>query len=205
MSYEHSPNIIYLATRNQHKAEELHTLLSPLGFQVRGCLDVAPDIRWDETGTTFLENARIKAHALRTVISDFVLADDSGLEVEALDQAPGVQSACYAGTDGDHQANNEKLIRELRARHVSNSRAQFRCTLLLLDPNGTEHIFEGLLKGQIVTEYAGTGGFGYDPYFIPDGYSNSLATMDIHQKNAISHRGLAVAKLIQHLKDAHHT
>ena len=200
MSEQAPEKVIYLATRNAHKVEELNALLQPLGWRVRSCVDVAPDVRWAETGTTFVENARIKAVALRAKIEGYILADDSGLEIDILNGEPGVQSACYAGVDGDHKANNEKLVSELKKRNADESPARFRCTLLLLTPSESEHIFEGVLEGTIRKEHSGLQGFGYDPHFVPHKTDRALAQMSADEKNAISHRGLAVAKLLEFLR-----
>ncbi len=195
MAIQGSPNTIYLATKNRHKAEELDALLSDFGWHVIAGGEVAPALAWDETGNTFLENARIKALALRQHLDGWILADDSGLEVEALNGAPGVHSSCFAGVDGDHAANNAKMTAELDRRGLQSSLARFRCTLLLLAPDETEQVFTGELSGRIELSARGTQGFGYDPLFIPEGHQHTLAEMTAEEKNAISHRGRAVANL----------
>ena len=119
------------------------------------------------------------------------MADDSGLEVEALGGAPGVRSARYSGGDGDTPANNALLLKNLAG--VTDRRARFTCVIVLIAPDGTEHVLEGHCPGHIAEAPSGTGGFGYDPLFVPDGYDCSFAELSAEEKNAISHRGRALA------------
>ena len=151
-----------------------------------------------ETGATLDENASIKARYVyeRTGLNCF--ADDTGLEVEALDGAPGVHSARYATDGHDFTANNRKLLRELEGK--VNRKARFR-TVISLIVDGIERQVEGIVKGEITTSESGAEGFGYDPLFMPEGYDRTFAEMSAEEKNAISHRGRAVAKLVEMLHD----
>ena len=149
-----------------------------------------------ETGATLDENASIKARYVyeRTGLNCF--ADDTGLEVEALDGAPGVHSARYATDGHDFAANNRKLLRELEGK--ANRKARFR-TVISLIVDGIERQVEGIVEGEITTSESGAEGFGYDPLFMPEGYDRTFAEMSAEEKNAISHRGRAVAKLVEML------
>ena len=151
-----------------------------------------------ETGATLDENALIKARYVyeRTGLNCF--ADDTGLEVEALGGAPGVHSARYATDGHDFAANNRKLLRELEGK--ANRKARFR-TVISLIVDGVERQVEGIVEGEITTSESGAEGFGYDPLFMPEGYDRTFAEMSAEEKNAISHRGRAVAKLVEMLHD----
>ena len=150
-----------------------------------------------ETAETLEGNALLKAETIQKLFGGIVMADDTGLEVEALGGAPGVRSARYAGEPKDDAKNLKKLIKALTAKE--NRRAQFRTVICLF---GLEKplYFEGVVKGYILETPIGNGGFGYDPVFMPDGYSKSFAELPMEVKNRISHRGLAVQKLVQHLE-----
>ena len=192
-----------LATNNTHKIEELQSLLGEK-FQLQtlneiGCFDDIP-----ETADTFDGNSLQKAMYIWERFQLNCLADDSGLEVDALDGEPGVFSARYAGTPvagehGNHENNMQKLLKNLEG--IENRSAQFRCVITLIT-NGIAHHFEGIIRGKIIHQKQGSKGFGYDPLFIPDGYDRTFAEMNIEEKNPISHRGLAVAKMIEFLKQA---
>ena len=185
------------ATNNAHKLEEVRAILSGIAdvesLNEAGC---AGDI--DETGTTLEENALIKARHVYSLCGRDCFADDTGLEVEALNGAPGVHSARYANPDRhDPEANIRKLLHELEGK--DNRRAQFR-TVFALIADGKEHLFEGTVKGTIIPHRRGTGGFGYDSVFVPDGYNETFAEMGNEQKNRISHRAVAAEKLVHFLK-----
>lgn len=191
---------LYLASGNAHKVQELAALaagspgprLEVIGARVVGGM---PPVA-EDTGT-FVGNARKKALALRTKIpaDAWALADDSGVCVDELGGAPGVESAYFAGPAGDARANLEKL--EVVMRDVPEERrgAYFLCVLLLIGPAGEEHIFEGVCGGRLLHETKGWAGFGYDPLFVPDGYAESYAELGDAVKNVISHRARAWAKL----------
>ncbi len=186
-----------LCTGNPGKINELRELLPP-GLQVSGLAEVgiAPDL--PETGSTLAENALQKARMGRELSGLPTIADDSGLEVDALGGAPGVDSAFYAGPAKDDRANVEKLLRELDG--VTDRGAYFRTVIALVDDKG-EHVFEGEVRGSIATAPRGSNGFGYDPVFIPEMAQQTFAELDLVTKNAISHRGKAVWKLVRHLAD----
>lgn len=182
---------IVLATGNRHKAEELGPMLGG-----RAEVDVAPEgFEVDETGTTLLQNALLKAWALRPDVpaDELVVADDSGLEVRALDGRPGVYSARYAGPGCSFDDNNRLLLHELDG--VRDRRAAFVCVLVAVSGDGQVAAGCGVCPGDIATEPRGEHGFGYDPVFIPRGMTTSMAELTPDQKNAISHRGRAARML----------
>lgn len=178
---------VALATGNPHKAEELTRMwgghvevaTAPAGFDP------------EETGTTLVQNALIKAHALRAMVGGdhVVVADDSGLAVAALDGRPGVYSARYAGPDATFADNNALLIRELEG--VTDRRAAFLCVLVALHPDGSSGVACGVLPGTIASSPRGDNGFGYDPVFVPSNEERTMAQMTADEKNEISHRGRA--------------
>jgi len=189
------PIQLVFATNNRHKLEEVAAKINGeiqlLTLEDIGCHE---DIA--ETGTTFIANASIKS---RYVYDNFKLncfGDDSGLEVTTLNGEPGVYSARYAGEHGNHDANISKLLKNLHS--VENRKARF-ITVISLIWNGEEHFFEGTVEGTIRHERSGTGGFGYDPIFQPDGYNITFAEMSLEEKNQLSHRAKAVEKLIAFL------
>lgn len=188
---------IVFATNNTHKLSEVRALLGE-GFEIVTLREVGITEDIPETGATLDENASIKARYVyeRTGLDCF--ADDTGLEVEALNGAPGVHSARYATDGHDFAANNRKLLKELNG--ITNRRARFR-TVISLIRGGEELQVEGIVRGTIATEESGNEGFGYDPLFIPEGYDYTFADMSADQKNAISHRGRAVAELVKALKE----
>jgi len=182
---------ILLATNNRHKISEIQAILGS-DWQIIGVSDVAPRLTWEETGDSFLENARIKIAALRPHFAGAILADDSGLCVDALNGRPGVHSSSYGGIEGDHRRNLNKLLSDMATIPVGRRGAHFYCLLLLSRADGQECIFEGRCDGTISLAPSGVGGFGYDPIFIPDGCDVSMAELTDDQKNLISHRGKAV-------------
>jgi XTP/dITP diphosphohydrolase len=194
------PRII-LATRNPHKTREFQELLARQ-FTI-GDLSAYPQISPPpETGNTFEENSTLKALGLSRHLSAPIIADDSGLEVDALDGRPGIYSARYAGGDATDQQNIEKLLHELRARHVlADARsARFRCSIALARDGKLLGTFTGVVPGKIVDHPRGHGGFGYDPVFQPDGFPLTFAQMSAEMKNRISHRARAAQQLCQFLK-----
>jgi XTP/dITP diphosphohydrolase len=197
---------LFLATGNTHKQAELRTLLASARqawtVESAAALGGLPPV--DENADTFAGNALLKARALRALApaDAWVLADDSGLEVDALDGAPGVRSARYAGPNAGDAANNAKLLRELAAVPESRRGARFVCVLALLAPDGSEHLFEGVCNGRIGAVPAGASGFGYDPLFIPNGYAQTFAELGAEVKNRLSHRARAREQLLAHLGGA---
>lgn len=187
---------ICLASNNAHKIVELQQMLGDT-FLIKTMKDIGCEDEIEEYGTTFEQNSRIKADYIFDKFGVNVISDDSGLEVEALDNRPGVYSARYAGEPTNHQANIKKLLLELNDKE--NRKAKFRAVITLI-LNGEFHFFEGEVSGKILTEQRGTEGFGYDPVFVPDGYETSFAEMPATLKNQMSHRANAVNKLLAFLK-----
>jgi len=189
---------LVLATRNPHKTREFRELLGA-GFEIN---DLGATLNLtipEETGTTFEENAILKAVSVSRAVDDLVIADDSGLEVDALDGAPGIYSARYAGETADDAANVDKLLRGLG--NASNRSARFRCVITLACAGNVLGTVEGVVEGTIVDQPRGTGGFGYDPVFRPTGLDETFAEMAPELKNRISHRGKAAAALREKLRD----
>jgi XTP/dITP diphosphohydrolase len=188
---------IIFATNNDHKLHEVADLLKEkyqvLSLKEIGCFDDIP-----ETAETLQGNALLKARYVYERYGKNCFADDTGLEVEALNNAPGVYSARYAGEDKDAQANMRKLLNELQG--ITNRRARFR-TVIALILNGQESLFEGEVKGTIIDFPRGINGFGYDPVFVPEGYDKTFAELDLSVKNGISHRANAVKKLTYFLQE----
>lgn len=182
---------LYLATRNVHKTQEIQAILGS-EWRVAPSSELDPQLDWEEDGTTFRANALIKAKALRTRTPAPVLADDSGLEVEVLEAAPGVYSARYAGPHAQDRDNLAKLLRVLKGIPEEQRRARFVCVLCYLDAEGVPHYFEGYCEGRIIEAPKGTEGFGYDPIFQPDGYDRTFAELSAAEKNSISHRNRAL-------------
>lgn len=183
---------ILIASRNAHKIQEIREILALPGVEWVSAADFPelPDVV--EDGATFEANAVKKATQLARATGFWALADDSGLEVAALDNAPGVYSARYAGEPCDYAKNNAKLLRELTGR--PNRAARFRCVAALSDPAGRAETVSGSCPGRIIDAPRGTLGFGYDPLFVPDGHDQTFAEMDGARKNRLSHRGRALAQ-----------
>ena len=188
---------LIIATGNAHKAEEFAQLLPASNFEVQSAAACGGMPEVDETGTTFAANARLKAQALRgaAAAEAWVLADDSGLEVDALDGAPGIFSARYAGPEATDAENVAKLLAALSAVLPARRSARFRCSLCLIDPKGGVHHYEGTCEGHISDAPTGASGFGYDPVFIPEGYDQSFAELGEAVKGQLSHRARAVAAM----------
>lgn len=193
-------NTIILASRNEHKIEELQQTLKPLGIELRSALDF-PNLKEVEEDKLTLEgNALKKARYVYEETGLPALADDTGLEVDALDGRPGVFSARYAGEDASYEDNVQKLLAELAGVELKDRKAQFRTVAALVSDEGT-HTFEGICRGVILTEKRGTKGFGYDPIFQPKGYKETFAEMDSETKNKISHRGKAIQQFLDWLME----
>jgi len=190
---------LVFATNNRHKLEEVAAKIGDrvklLTLEDMGCRDEIP-----ETGHTFRENASLKSHYIYQKYKLDCFGDDSGLEIDALNGEPGVYSARYAGTHGDHEANMDKVLAKLAGQ--TNRKARFR-TVISLTWNGDEHFFEGIVEGTIRHQRSGSKGFGYDPIFQPDGYAITFAEMSMEEKNRISHRGRAVEQLVEFLSLGH--
>lgn len=193
-----SPGQWLIASGNPHKARELRQIVAPLGVQVQTLADLDLDGQVEEDRDTLEGNARKKAHYWYERTGWPVLADDTGLEVEALGGAPGVYSARYAGPEADDRKNVAKLLEVME--RVENRAARFRTVIARVDATG-EQIYEGVCSGTILREPAGNGGFGYDPIFRPDGDKRSFAELSPEEKNRISHRGRALEALRNDLAD----
>jgi len=186
---------IILATNNENKVAEIGAILGAFGIAVERAASAggAPEV--EEDGATFAENALTKARAGARQFGAPAIADDSGLEIPALDGRPGVFSARYAGPGCSYADNNRKLLGEMADLGGDERRGRFVCAAALAFPDGREYAVEGELFGTITAEPRGAGGFGYDPVFVPDGHGRTLAEMTADEKNAISHRRRAFEKM----------
>ena len=190
---------LVLATHNIHKQTEMNFILSSLGVTVIG-LDQFPEIKSiEETGTTLIENALIKARTVHEITGLPSLADDTGLEVDALNGAPGVYSARYAGENATFDDNVNKMLIALNGIPYDKRRARFRTVLAFVDSN-SELSEDGVIEGRIINEARGKDGFGYDPIFQPERYDITFAEMTSEEKNRISHRARALEKMKKILK-----
>ncbi|MGR3484312.1 MAG: RdgB/HAM1 family non-canonical purine NTP pyrophosphatase [Paracoccaceae bacterium] len=195
---------LVIATHNAGKARELSAMLAPHGITVRSAADLGL-AEPEETGTTFIENARLKAHAAARATGLPALADDSGIEIDALDGRPGVHTADWAETpDGrDFVLAMERTKRELDTVAAPEPRlARFVCTLVLAWPDGTDRVFEGAMPGRLVWPMRGAEGHGYDPIFQPEGHEKTFGEMTAKEKDAISHRARAFAAFRAEMLDA---
>jgi len=190
------PRLI-IATRNAHKTSEIRAMIGEQ-FEVLDATAFPDFPEIEETGTTFLENARLKAEGISRHVEGWVLSDDSGLEVDALDGAPGVWSSSYGGEEGNHSRNNARLMQEMAGEESRSAR--FRCTMVLARNGKEEAHFSGTVEGSIIAELRGTKGFGYDPLFIPDGHDQTFAELGDTVKNTLSHRARALAQTADFLK-----
>ncbi|MBE0475891.1 MAG: RdgB/HAM1 family non-canonical purine NTP pyrophosphatase [Coriobacteriia bacterium] len=187
---------IAVATSNTGKLAEIRTALAVPGWRFVSVSELGLWPEVPETGESFFANALIKAEAARERFGLAALADDSGLEVDALGGAPGVRSSRYAGEPSSDARNNEKLLAELADVPEERRTARFRSVVVLLDEDGTMHLGEGTCEGRIASEPRGEGGFGYDPIFLPDDApGRTMAELGMEEKNAVSHRGAALRAL----------
>lgn len=187
---------LVFATNNAHKLEEIRAILGEK-VEILSLKDIHCDTDIPETADTLEGNAALKAEFIYKHYGLDCFADDTGLEVEALGGAPGVYSARYAGGEGhDSEANMKKLLKELSGE--TDRKAQFRTAICLIE-GGEKHLFEGVVKGEIIEEKRGNSGFGYDPVFVPEGFSQTFAELGAEIKNQISHRARAVQRLCEYL------
>ncbi|MEN6388918.1 MAG: XTP/dITP diphosphatase [Syntrophomonas sp.] len=192
---------LLLATRNRHKKQELGVMLEGLDIEVL-TLDEVPELpEVVEDGASFSENAEKKALVTARASGFICLADDSGLEVKALNGQPGVYSARFAGPQADDRMNNEKLVELLKEIDPAQRAARFVCVIAIADPRGKVQVVEGECPGSITLNARGSAGFGYDPLFIPDGYQQTFAEIGSEEKNQISHRGQALRKALPLIRD----
>ena len=193
---------LVLATRNQGKIREFRRILDAISngaINLVGLEEFAHTTEVEETGSTFKENALLKARSICAETGLPAIADDSGLCVDALDGAPGIYSARYAGVHGDDQGNNAKLLRELANVPEGKRSAHFTCAAALVLPDGREHVTEEIFEGSILFAPIGDQGFGYDPLFRPEGLSISSAQMSADEKDLISHRGKSLRAIAPHV------
>ena len=186
---------ILIATKNKGKAKDFESIFGPLGYTVKTLDDVASHLDVEETGSTFEENAILKAEALANELNTIVIADDSGLEVDALNGEPGIYSARYAGEAKSDDANMEKLLANLDGVPAEERTARFVCAIALAQPGKETVTYRGTCEGVIASERRGEYGFGYDPIFFVPEQNKMMAELTPEQKSAISHRGNAIQKL----------
>lgn len=191
--------MLCFATNNQHKINEVRAHLGP-DFQLVSLAEIGCTEELLEDQSTLEGNSFQKAEYVYKHFGVSCIADDTGLEVEALLGAPGIRSARYAGEQRSADDNMKLLLKNLEA--SENRRARFRTVITLMTPHFSKQ-FEGIVSGQIIKDYRGAGGFGYDPVFLPDGHTLTLAEMSMEEKNAISHRAMAVNKLVEFLRSSH--
>ena len=191
---------LVFATNNEHKIRELRQILKG-EFELLSLHDIGCNEEIPETGITLESNASQKSNYIWNKYGIDCFADDTGLEIRALGNEPGVYSARYAGEEKSAEANMNKVLEKLK--NVMDRRARFRCVFSLI-MDSVEHQFEGIVEGFILKEKEGTGGFGYDPIFRPEGYEHSFASLPPGEKNRISHRGKAVVKLTEYLRKKYH-
>ena len=190
---------IIIASNNKNKIREMKSKLNPLGFDIVSQSEAGYNIDVEETGTTFKENALLKAKALYELSKSPVMSDDAGLEVDYLDGAPGVYSARFCGPNATDNDKCNKILELMKdVKDETKRAARFVCTICYIDENGEEHLFEGKCEGKIAFAPQGDNGFGYDPIFLVG--DKSFAEISEEEKNKISHRGLAINKLVEYLK-----
>lgn len=182
---------LLLATTNNHKLSEFCTIFQGLPFDLRSLRDVQLDLDVEETGTTFAENALLKARAYAQAANMLALADDSGLEIDALGGAPGIYSARFAGRETSYSERFQLILARLQDIPVSQRTARFRCAIALAEPSGYTRVVEGTIEGLIAENPRGENGFGYDPIFFVPEFGKTAAEMVPEEKNRISHRGRA--------------
>ena len=185
---------LLLATTNRHKLEEYSAIFSDIRFELLSLYDVRLDINVEETGTTFAENAILKAQTYAQATGMLSLADDSGLEIDALGGAPGVYSARFAGVNTSYEERFRLIEQQLQGLPMEQRTARFRCSIALAEPSGYYCVVEGVIEGQIAESPRGDHGFGYDPIFLVPELGKTTAELTPDQKNRISHRGRAAQK-----------
>lgn len=191
---------VVIATKNKGKAKDFEALFGPFGYEVVTMFEVAPNVEIEETGTTFQENAILKAETLASMLGQIVIADDSGLAIDALNGEPGVYSARYAG-DHDDEANMVKVLENMKDVPEEKRTARFCCALAIAGPNTETKTVFGTCEGVIAHEKKGTNGFGYDPIFYVPALEKHMAELSADEKGAISHRGNAIRELALQLAE----
>lgn len=190
---------LIFATGNQNKLKEIKEIFADLPFEIVSMKEAGIVSDPDENGTTFEENALIKARDVFSRCHETVMSDDSGLEIDYLNKEPGVHSARFMGHDTSYDLKNAELLRRLTGVPFEQRTARFVCACALILPDGTEHVVRETMEGHIASSPSGANGFGYDPIFIPDGYDVTSADISPDEKNRISHRGKALRSMYQYL------
>ena len=190
---------IMIATSNAHKVEEFKRMLQPYGYEVRSLLDLDEEIDIEENGTTFEENALIKAKTIYDKLHIEVIADDSGLAVNAMNGEPGIYSARFLGRDTSYDVKNQYIIDQVK--DAQDKGAQFVCAIAYIGADGHENVFTGVVEGEIYDHIEGAKGFGYDPIFYYPPFKTTLANVSEDQKNEVSHRGKAIQMLLNYMKE----
>ena len=189
-------SVIVAATKNRHKIQEIEAITQEFGMSIISRDEAGvPDIEINEDGETFEENSYKKAFEIMKLCNNITIADDSGLEVDCLDGAPGVYSARFAGKDGDDDANNRKLTELIKDVPYEQRTGRFVSVITMVFPDGETISARGEVEGHLLTEKRGTSGFGYDPLFVPEGYNRTFGELGPEIKNSISHRSRALARL----------
>ncbi|MCI6820505.1 MAG: RdgB/HAM1 family non-canonical purine NTP pyrophosphatase [Clostridiales bacterium] len=189
-------SVIVAATKNRHKIQEIEAITQEFGMSIISRDEAGvPDIEINEDGETFEENSYKKAFEIMKLCNNITIADDSGLEVDCLDGAPGVYSARFAGKDGDDDANNRKLTELIKDVPYEQRTGRFVSVITMVFPDGETISARGEVEGHLLTEKRGTSGFGYDPLFVPEGYDRTFGELGPEIKNSISHRSRALARL----------
>lgn len=191
---------IIIATQNKHKIQEINEIIKDFGFEAVPRDEViSPNIEIIEDGDTFEDNSYKKAYEIMRLTGEISIADDSGLMVDALNGAPGVYSSRFAGENATDEQNNQKLIAKLADVEASKRTCKYVSVITMVFPNGKTIVARGEVHGHIILNAHGTNGFGYDPYFVPDGYDRTFAEFTLEAKNAISHRANALNELKRQL------
>lgn len=191
---------IMIATKNEGKVKEFAELFQRHGIHVKSLLDVEDSVDVEETGTTFAENAILKAETISKITGEAVIADDSGLVIDALDGRPGVYSARYAGEQKNDEANIDKVLSELKEVPLEKRTAHFVCVIAVAVPGKETETFTGTCDGLIMRERSGKNGFGYDPIFYLSQKGSTMGELTKQEKNRVSHRALALKKMMDHWK-----
>lgn len=192
---------VIIASTNQGKLKEFEELMKDLSVEIKSLKDFPEIGDIEENGESFAENAYIKAKAVFEATGCISIADDSGLEVDALNGAPGIYSARYAGEEKNDLENNKKLLNEMEAFTEAQRGAQFHCAIVAIDKNGKRYDAEGIVRGRILHAPQGENGFGYDPLFYIQEFGRTTAELSMDEKNKISHRGKAVRQIVGILKE----
>ncbi len=190
---------LWIATHNEGKVKEMRTIASPFPVTLKTAAEAGAFVAFPETGTSFDENALEKARALHQVTGDWVAADDSGLCVDSLGGAPGIYSARYSGEDANDRTNVALLLENMKNVKEEDRGAHFHCSFAVIAPDGTETIYHGQTMGKIALAPVGERGFGYDPVFIPQGETRTMAEMEPREKHRISHRGRALRAFLEEM------